>query len=131
VTAVIVDTTFLIDLHRDMVRRQPGPATAILPSISDQAISISVISMGEFLEGVSVDNFPYGVSFIERFELIPVDRSVGIQYAQISRILRAQGQRIGDNDLWIAATALSHGRCLLTRNRQDFERIKNLEVLSY
>lgn len=128
---MILDTTFLIDLHREIVRRRPGPACAFLPQIAEAATAISVISMGEFLEGMGLAQFPYGVSFIERFELLPADRSVAIQYAQLSRTLRTQGQRIGDNDLWIAATALAHGRPLVTRNHNDFCRIELLKILSY
>lgn len=85
---------------------------------------ISVISMGEFLEGMGLAQFPYGAGFIERFEVLPVDRSVGIQYAQRSRTLRTQGNRIGDNDL-------AHGQPLVTRHRGDFTRIEQLTILTY
>lgn len=128
---VILDTTFIIDLHREVVRTRPGPATEFLSSIGEEATLISVVTMGEFLDGMNSAQIPYGVGFIERFEVLPIDRSIGIHYAQISRTLRLQGQRIGDNDLWIAATALAHGYPLVTRNGKDFDRIENLNVQHY
>lgn len=128
---MILDTTFLIDLHREIIRRQTGSVAAFLSKVATSTAAISVISMGEFLGGMHLAQFPYGVSFIERFELLLIDRSVALEYAQLSRSLRATGQRIGDNDLWIAATALAHGQPLVTRNQKDFARIPHLNVLAY
>jgi predicted nucleic acid-binding protein len=36
---------------------------------------------------------------------------------------------VGAHDLWIAATALSHGMGLATGNAADFERIPGLTVI--
>jgi len=41
--------------------------------------------------------------------------------------LRAQGQPLADNDLWIAATALAYDLTLVTRN-QHFRRIPDLKL---
>jgi predicted nucleic acid-binding protein len=42
--------------------------------------------------------------------------------------LAAAGQLIGDRDLLIAATALTHGYDLLTNNLRDFARVPGLRV---
>jgi predicted nucleic acid-binding protein len=36
---------------------------------------------------------------------------------------------IGAHDLWIAATALTHGLGVATRDRGDFARVQGLRVL--
>lgn len=38
---------------------------------------------------------------------------------------------IGQNDLWIAATALAHKRPVVTRNVSEFSRIPNLGVINF
>jgi predicted nucleic acid-binding protein len=63
--------------------------------------------------------------------VIPIDERIAWRYARISRDGRARGHRIGDNDLWIAATALERGIPLLTRNIQHFSRIPGLIVENY
>ena len=57
--------------------------------------------------------------------------AVALAYAEASRSLRERGERIGDNDLWIAATALANSHALVTRNRNDFRRIEHIQLLFY
>ena len=42
--------------------------------------------------------------------------------------LRAQGQLIADNDLYIASIALRHDLILLTGNLRHYERVSGLRV---
>lgn len=42
--------------------------------------------------------------------------------------LRAAGQLVGPNDLWIAATALAYEKPVVTRNVEHFTRVAHLEV---
>jgi tRNA(fMet)-specific endonuclease VapC len=44
--------------------------------------------------------------------------------------LRTIGQRIGDMDLMIAATALQYDLTLLSNNRRHFDRIDGLRIES-
>ena len=65
------------------------------------------------------------------YEIVEVTRSVARKYASISRDLRSSGSRWGDNDLWIAATAIDAGEPLLTRDGEHFKRIPGLSVHGY
>jgi tRNA(fMet)-specific endonuclease VapC len=49
--------------------------------------------------------------------------------ALIFQDLRRKNQLIGNNDIYIAATAMVHELALLTLNRKDFERIEKLNLL--
>ena len=51
--------------------------------------------------------------------------------ATIDRALAAQGQLIGANDMWIAATALVYGMGVVTNNMDEFKRVPGLTVASY
>lgn len=50
------------------------------------------------------------------------------QYGIIRCFLEKQGQPIGNNDLWIAAHALSLNTTLVTNNTKEFIRVPNLLV---
>jgi tRNA(fMet)-specific endonuclease VapC len=49
----------------------------------------------------------------------------------VSRDLKGAGLHIGDNDVWIAATALAHGLPLVSLNARHFGRVPGLQVLEY
>jgi len=53
------------------------------------------------------------------------------QAQSIFRRFRGQGIRIGTHDLRIAATALSNGATLVTRNVRDFARIPSLSIADW
>jgi len=46
--------------------------------------------------------------------------SGGLPYGEIRAALEARGERIGGNDLWIAAHAKSAGLILVTNNEREF-----------
>lgn len=128
---ILFDTTVLIDLEREARRRVPGAATAYLQTIPDEHPAICAITVGEFAEGFVDRAFESFVQRLKPYSVIPIDERIAWRYARISRDGRATGQRIGDNDLWIAATALERGIPLLTRNVQHFSRIPGLIVENY
>lgn len=56
------------------------------------------------------------------FVRIPVQEGDAVEWARLRTAARSNGIAIGDNDLWIAATASVWGRTLVTCDR-DHERI--------
>jgi predicted nucleic acid-binding protein len=128
---MIVDTTFVIDLEREILRRQPGPAMEFLAGHPAQTMRISVITLGEIAEGYADPEAPGLEELLAPYEIVDITRAVGKRYAAISRVLRSTGSRWGDNDLWIGATALEVGEPLVTRDRDHFSRITGLSVLGY
>lgn len=58
--------------------------------------------------------------------VVPVSANVARQYGLVYAALRRAGTPIPVNDMWIAATALDQGACLLTFD-QDFERVAGLD----
>jgi tRNA(fMet)-specific endonuclease VapC len=57
---------------------------------------------------------------------LPVE--AGIAYGQIRADLERRGERIGGNDLWIAAHALSGNLILVTNNEREFRRVSGLSI---
>lgn len=61
--------------------------------------------------------------------LLPITPAVCETWAKIvADVGRSAGKK--SNDLWIAATALSHALPLVTNNPRDFEGISGLEIVS-
>ena len=59
---------------------------------------------------------------------LPLDENAGAYYGRIRSQLKKQGQPIGNNDLFIAAHALSVGAVLVTNNEREFGRVRELSV---
>jgi predicted nucleic acid-binding protein len=64
-------------------------------------------------------------------EVLPLTDPIIMRAAELYADLKRRGQLISDADLLIAATALEHGRVLVTNNVAHFQRIPNLPVISW
>ncbi len=128
---MILDTTFLIDLHREAVRNEPAKAFTFLERNADAPMRISIITYAEFAEGFSAESYDRFLELVSPYEVVDISKPIAWKYAQLSRDLRKQGSRIGDNDLWIAATAIDSGAPLVTRDNRHFPRVAGLTLLSY
>jgi tRNA(fMet)-specific endonuclease VapC len=128
---MIAHTTFLIDLEREIARSSPGPAMEFLAHHPEETLRVSVITVGELTEGYEKVDAPEIEQLLAPYEVMDVTRPVARAYAAVSRSLRTSGSRWGDNDLWIAATALEAGEPLLARDSAHFERISGLAVRRY
>lgn len=128
---MLLDTTFLIDLHRETARRSPGPAFAFLESHPNEALSIAIVTWGEVAEGFADADAERCRELLKPYPIVSIDESVAWRYSRISRALREAGTPIGDNDLWIAATALAGNSPLVTRDAAHFARIPGLRLLVY
>ncbi|MFA7343872.1 MAG: type II toxin-antitoxin system VapC family toxin [Terrimicrobiaceae bacterium] len=128
--ALIFDTTFLIDFQRER-KAAAGKTRAFLSAHAESLAFLPVTAYGEFAEGFDSLDDPNFLNVVDSFEILPVSEAVAGRYAQMVRRLRANGNLIGANDLWIAATAVEKRLPLVTRNLEHFSRIPGLEVRSY
>ncbi|TVR53228.1 MAG: type II toxin-antitoxin system VapC family toxin [Puniceicoccaceae bacterium] len=128
--ALIFDTTFLIDFQRERSSGK-GRAHRFLKNREGHGAKISAISFGEFAEGFENPNDPILLSVADSYEILPINVAVAKTYARIIRALRLDGNLIGANDLWIAATALLHENPIVTRNVEHFARVPGIQVQSY
>jgi tRNA(fMet)-specific endonuclease VapC len=62
-------------------------------------------------------------------EPLPITTAIARAHAAVWAELEKKGNLIGAHDLWIAATALSHGMEIATANAKDFERVPGLTVV--
>ena len=129
--ALILESTFLIDLERAHHRGVPGPAVAFLEENHDARLYLPFVVAGELAAGISMRDRARWEAFLAPFYVLPSTPEVSWHFGRAYRHLRDNGNLIGANDLWIAATGLANHMPVVTRNTEHFRRVPGLEVDSY
>jgi len=98
-------------------------------------LSISAVTYAELCFGIENGNPSVRKARWEQLELFtrmlvlsPLDGRAGQYYGRVRSQLKKQGRLIGNNDLFIAAHALSVGAVLVTNNEREFRRVPDLRV---
>ncbi|HUP21525.1 MAG TPA: type II toxin-antitoxin system VapC family toxin [Thermoanaerobaculia bacterium] len=128
---LILETTFLVDLERELVRRENGPAQRFLESNPEARLCVTFTIAGEIAAGSSLRERDRWESFLSPFRVLGWNRGISWTYGQLYRYLSENGLLIGANDLWIAATAIAHDVPLVTANERHFARVPDLDVRAY
>jgi predicted nucleic acid-binding protein len=92
---------------------------------AERGAAISIITLGEFAEGFA--DLRALLGFLAPFRVVTVSRAIAWRTAAVQSSL---SQRLGENDAWIAATALSYEATLVGREKA-FERVPRLDYLSF
>lgn len=127
--AVLIDTSVLVDAERR--------GRSLDKAVGDQDRAISVITASELLHGVHraqasavrARRSAFVEHVISAIEPLPVTTAIARAHAEIWAELENDGNLIGAHDIWIAATALSHGMDVATANTRDFGRVPGLNVV--
>jgi len=129
--AVLIDTDLLVDVERGVANPEVDNA------IGGEDRAISVITVSELLHGVHRVSGGLRTrrrAFVEHLlagmRAIEITEQIARIHADVWVQLAAKGQLIGAHDLWIAATALTHGMALATGNAEEFRRIPGLRVIT-
>jgi len=121
---LLLDTSFLIEFEDELAHGKIGPARDVLTARRREPVAISIITFGEFAEGFTDPRAL--VEFLAPFRVVTVSRAIAWRTAALQSSL---SRRLGENDAWIAATALSCEATLIGREKA-FERVPRLDYLS-
>lgn len=128
--AVLIDTSVLVSVERR--------GFSLERALGEQDRAISVITASELLHGVHrarddrdrTRRQAFVEHLISAIEPLPVTTTVARTHAAIWAGLERRGEVIGAHDMWIAATALSHGMEIATANATEFKRVPGLAVVA-
>ncbi len=116
------------------IAKQRPPAVAQrFAKLAAGSVGMSLITYGELRYGAEKSSQRVqAIDKLNRLEAlipaIPLDDAVGERYGLIRAHLERAGMPIGNNDLWIAAHALSLGVTLVSNNTREFERVPKLKL---
>ena len=98
-------------------------AQSFLPLVEGKLLAISFVTVGEMYFGAAKRGWgelrtSKMEKILRRYTTIPGTYNVAQRYGQVKRAFRDQ---VGENDMWIAATALAHRMPVVTNNLKHFE----------
>lgn len=127
--AALLDTNAVSDLMRDhaQVKNRVGK--------HGDPILTSVVVIGEIRYGLNrlpagkkrTDLEARAQQILSALGIELVSEQIANSYGRLKASLERQGLNVGDNDLWIAATAMTQGLLLVSRD-QIFSQIPGLRV---
>jgi tRNA(fMet)-specific endonuclease VapC len=126
--ALILDTnafSALADGDEKLLRAIDGEPELALPAIV----------LGEYMYGIQQSRLrtsyeAWMMTSLPSFDILPVVRETASRYCQVRLELKASGQPIPTNDLWIAALARQHKARLVTRDTH-FRVVRGLQIVTW
>jgi tRNA(fMet)-specific endonuclease VapC len=126
---MMADTTYLVGLWR----RQPA-ALRFAREHAEEPMTLSWVVRAEFEAGSRYAGHRSEdvATFLEAFQSYGQALDCVDAYARVAVYFKAgkKLQEVGQNDVWIAAAALTLGQPLITHNVRHFESIPGLQVIA-
>lgn len=129
---MILDTAFLIDV----MNSEDGVAEIVADLDASGTSMVTTPTVMELWEGIHRADATQAEresvrELLEGLREVPFDRECALKAGEINADLASSGRPIDTEDVMIGATALVHDVPVVTRNVSHFERIDDLEVVSY
>jgi predicted nucleic acid-binding protein len=131
------DSSYLIDLHDELVLQRPGPALDLIESLDPaELLAASVHVVAELRVGPelakhqlrsheALDRLLAGVL------VVYPDERFAASYARLWAATNRRGRNVATMDLLIATSAIIHDAPLVTNNVRDFSRVPGLRIMRY
>lgn len=132
-----LDSSFLIDLHRETATGRPGGALDWIESLDpNEVLGVAVHAVCELRAGAELsrqalrEHEALDRLFSGLLVVYPDDRFAPA-YARLAAATSRGGKAVAAMDLLIATAATLDDAPLVTRNLKDFTRVPGLRVLKY
>jgi predicted nucleic acid-binding protein len=125
---MICDTTFLSDLVHEREASRRGPACAFLAARRRHPFLVTVISLGEIVAMYVNPNDARPL--LSHYRVLRLTPEIAYAAAAVDHELIQAGQRLGENDNWIAGFCRYYGQPVISRD-QAFDRVRGLRRIAY
>lgn len=120
---LLLDTSALIGLERELSQRKVGCVRAYLGEHLGDELACSTVTVGELASG---ENETAVRVLLWHLRKLPLSEAIAYRAGQLDKDLMSKGQRLGENDNWVAATAMHYSATLVYADG-DFDRVKGLK----
>ena len=126
-TGYLLDASFVIAFLREVEARRDGDARRYLAGLRRARVYLSVVAYAEVLEQAA-DPATLSAELRVRFRF----QSIGQDIAErVALLQRRSARRMGENDAWIAATAIKAGLVLVADDDEAFADKAPLKYVNF
>ena len=127
-TRYMLDTNILSDL----IKNPQGRAARRIAKVGETSVCTSIIVAAELRYGCAKSGSARLRKAVEdllgEIDVLPFEVPADSDYGAIRASLESAGTPIGGNDLLIAAHAKALGATIVTANREEFRRVRDVKV---
>jgi tRNA(fMet)-specific endonuclease VapC len=133
-----VQIRYLLDTNICIYIRQKKPPEVMrhFERLKPGDAGISVITYGELIYGT--EKSAHRSEAMRRLQdlvtvlpALPMPEGAANIYGKLGSELEARGEMIGNNDLWIAAHAITAQAILVTNDESEFRRVRGLRLQNW
>lgn len=125
---MIADTTFLSDFLKEFRTERVGPARTFLSENRSRPVRTTVISAAEF--AIMFSSSDEAWEWLSKWKIYPLNTGIAKMAADIDRALKSEGNRLGENDTWIAGFAAYYREPLISHD-VAFDRAPGVRRIIY
>ncbi len=125
---MIADTTFASDLIHERWRAVRGPAFNLMSRRRAENIRLTIVTAGEI--SVLFEDALAAWEWLQDWKIYRLHPGVMDAAADIDRELIGRGERLGENDNWIAGFAFYYGEPVISRDTA-FDRVPGIRRVRY
>ncbi|MGH7805469.1 MAG: PIN domain-containing protein [Candidatus Binatia bacterium] len=130
----MIDSSLLVAAERGVIDLR-----SLLEVHGDEEVALAAVTASELLHGVHraprgkkrTDREAFVEHLLAQIPVVAFDLLAARTHARVWAQLAARGAMVGERDLLIAATAMSRGFAVATRDARSFPRIPGLSVLNW
>lgn len=125
---MIADTTFLTHFLDEGRAERMGPARSFFAQHRTEIVRTTIVCIAEV--AVTFRNSADAWAYFKAWKIYPLHRGIAEAAADVDRVLLQTGQRLGENDNWIAGFCRFYREPIISRDAA-FDRVPYLRRVVY